>query len=185
VIHPLTEIGARYIAPQYYVAVNRNAEFEGIPSRFELFHWRTLDGGSVLPAFSTPWWCRDFVNTFYAGKGSPLPRPRNLDALSLAEVLQYLEPQGTCKVAFNPKAIAPGKWIRPSQLMTASYWRRFATEVRPPLEKLFAEKATEVEDHVGNPDDHLGKIKQLCAPSVPEIVQYAHARTSEWELNHC
>jgi hypothetical protein len=183
VIHPLTEIGARYIAPQYYVAVNRNDEFEGIPSRFELFHWRTLDGGRVLPAFSTPWWCRDFVNTFYAGKGSPLPRPRNQDALSLAEVLEYLEPQGTWKVAFDPIAVAPGKWMRPSQLMTASYWRRFASELRPPLEKLFAEKATEV-GGVHNPDD-LWKVKQLCAPSIPEIVQYAHTRASEWELNHC
>jgi hypothetical protein len=184
VIHPLTEIGARYIAPQYYVAVNRNDEFEGIPSRFELFHWRTLDGGSVLPAFSYPEWCQDFVKTYYSREGSSLPRPRNLDALSLAEVLQYLDPQGTKKVAFNPMAIAPGKWMRPSQLVTASYWRRFASEIRPPLEKLFAGKATEVEDCVGNPDD-LWKVKQLCAPSVPEIVQYAHARTSEWELNRC
>jgi hypothetical protein len=182
-IHPLTEIGARYIAPQFYVAVNRNAEFEGIPSRFELYHWRTLDGGSVLPAFSFPEWCKDFVNTYYAGEGSTLPRPRNQDALSLAEVVEYLEPQGTWKVAFNPMAIAPGKWMRPSQLVTASYWRRFASEIRPPLERLFAEKATEI-GGIHNPDD-LGKVKQLCAPSVPEIVQYAHARTSEWELNHC
>jgi hypothetical protein len=181
-IHPLTEIGARYIAPQFYVAVNRNAEFEGIPSRFELFHWRTLDEGSVLPAFSFPEWCQEFVKIYHAGEGSALPRPRNQDALSLAEVLEYLEPQGTSKVAFNPKAIAPGKWMRPSQLVTASYWRRLATEMRLPLEKLFAEKATEVEDCVGNPDD-LWKVKELCAPSVPEIVQYAHARTSEWEFN--
>ena len=183
-IHPLTEIGARYIAPQYYVAVNRNDEFEGIPSRFELFHWGTLDGGSVLPAFSVREWCQEFVKIYYAGEGSTLPRPRNQDALSLAEVLEYLEPQGTWKVAFNPKAIAPGKWMRTSQHVTASYWRRLATEMRPALEKLFAEKATEVEDCVGNPDD-LWKVKQLCAPSVPEIVQYAHARASEWELNHC
>jgi hypothetical protein len=98
-------------------------------------------------------------------------------------VLEYLEPLGTWKVAFNPMAIAPGKWIRPSQLVTASYLRRFASEIRPPLEKLFAEKATEV-GGVHNPDD-LWKVKELCAPSVPEIVQYAHARTSEWELNHC
>jgi hypothetical protein len=180
----LTEIGARYIAPECFVAVNRNDEFEGIPSRFELFHWRTLDGGSVLPAFSFPEWCRDFVKIYYAGESPTLPRPRNLDALSLAEVLEYLEPQGTWKVAFNPMAIAPGKWMRPSQLVTASYWRRFASELRPPLEKLFAEKATEVEDCVGNPDD-LWRVKELCAPSVPEIVQYAHARTSEWEVNYC
>jgi hypothetical protein len=183
VIYPITEIGARYIAPQFYVAVNRNAEFEGIPSRFELYHWRTLHGGSVLPAFSYPEWCQEFVKIYYAGEGSTLPRPRNQDALSLAEVLEYLEPLGTWKVAFNPMAIAPGKWIRPSQLVTASYLRRFASEIRPPLEKLFAEKATEV-GGVHNPDD-LWKVKELCAPSVPEIVQYAHARTSEWELNHC
>ena len=72
-IHPLTEIGARYIAPECFVAVNRNDEFEGIPSRFELFHWRTLDGGSVLPAFSFPEWCRDFVKTYYAGESPTLP----------------------------------------------------------------------------------------------------------------
>jgi hypothetical protein len=180
-IHPLTEIGARYIAPQYYVAVNRNDELEGIPSRFELFHWRTLDGGSVLPAFSYPEWCQDFAKTYYAGKHSPLPKPHNLDALSLAEVLKYLEPQGTWEVAFNPMAVAPGKWIRPWNLVTASYCRRLASEMRPPLEKLFAEKATEVEACVGNPDA-LGTIKELCAPSVPEIVQYARARTAEFEL---
>ena len=180
-IHPLTEIGARYIAPQYYVAVNSNDEFEGIPSRFEHLHWRTLDGGSVLPVFSFREWCKDFVKTYYSREGSPLPKSHNQDALSLAEVLEYLEPQGTWKVAFNPKAIAPGKWIRPWNLVTASYCRRLATEMRLPLEKLFAEKATEVEDCVGNPD-FLWKVKQLCAPSVPEIVQYARARTAEFEL---
>ena len=184
-IHPMTEIGARYIAPQYYVAVNRNAEFESIPGRFELYHWCTLDEGRVLAAFSFREWCRDFVKTYYTGEGWNLPRPHNQDALSLAEVLQFLEPQGTCKVAFNPKAIAPGKWMRPRKVVAARYCRRFATEVRRPLEKLFAEKAIEVEECFGNPDDFLWKIKELCAPSVPEIVQYAHARTSEWELNHC
>jgi hypothetical protein len=183
-IHPLTEMGARFIAPQYIVVVNWPDELEGIPSCFELFDWCTLDGGSVLPAFSYREWCQDFAETYYAGEGSTLPRPHNKDALSLAEVLEYLEPQGTWKVAFDPMAVAPGKLMRPSQLVTASYCRRFASEIRPPLEKLFAEKATEVDDCVGNPDD-LWKVKELCAPSVSEIVQYAHARTSEWELNHC
>jgi hypothetical protein len=183
-IHPLTAgMGARYIAPQYCLAANSNNEFEGIPSRFELSHWRTLDGGSVLSAFSYREWCRDFVKIYYAREGSTLPRPHLQDALSLAEVLEYLEPQGTWKVAFDPIAVAPGKWMRPSQLVTASYWRRLATEIRPPLENLFAETATEV-GGVHNPDD-LEKVKELCAPSVPEIVQYAHARTSELELNHC
>jgi hypothetical protein len=182
-IHPMTEIGARYIAPQYYVAVNGNAEFEGIPGRFEHVHRRTLDGGTVLPVFSFREWCKDFVKTYYAREGSPLPKPLNQDALSLAEVLEYLEPKGTQYVAFDPMAMAPGNWMRPWQIVTASYWRRLATEMRPPLERLFAEKATEI-GGIHNPDD-LWKVTQLCAPSVPEIVQYAHARTSEWELNHC
>ncbi len=182
--HPLAEIGARFIAPQYFVAVNRNDELEGISSRLELYHWCTLDGGSVLPAFTFREWCQDFVKTYYAGEGSTLPRPHNQDALSLAEVLDYLEPEGTWKVAFDPMAVAPGRWMRPWNLVTASYCRRLASEMRPPLEKLFAEKATEVEDCVGNPHD-LWKVKEMSAPSVSEIVQYAHARTSEWELNHC
>ena len=182
-VHPLTEIGARCIAPQYYVAVNPKDELEGITSRLERCHWCTLDGGRVLPAFSFAEWCQDFVNTYYAGEGPPLPRPRNQDALALAEVLEYLEPQGTQYVAFDPIAMAPGKWMRPWQIVTASYWRRLATEMRPPLEKLFAEKASEV-GGVHNPDD-LWRVKEICAPSVSEIVQYAHARTSEWELDHC
>jgi hypothetical protein len=181
----LAGIGARYIAPQFYVAVNRNDELEGIPSRFDLYHWRTLDGCSVLPVFSFPERCRVFAKTCYAGKYSPLPIPHNLDALSLAEVLEWLEPQGTWKVAFNPVAVAPGKWMRPSNLVTASYCRRLATEMRPPLERLFADKATEVEHFVGNPADDLWKVKEACAPSVSEIVLDAHARASEWELNHC
>jgi hypothetical protein len=176
-------MGARFIAPQYYVAVNSKDELEGISSRLERCHWCTLDGGSVLPAFSFRKWCRDFDKTFYAGEGSTLPRTLNQDALSLAEGLEYLEPQGTQYVAFDPIAMAPGKWMRPWQIVTASYWRRLATEMRPPLEKLFAEKATEV-GGVHTPDD-LWKVKELCAPSVPEIVQYARARASEWELNHC
>jgi hypothetical protein len=144
VIHPITEIGARYIAPQYYVAVNSNDEYEGIPNRFERYHWCTLDGGRVLPVFSFREWCRDFDKTFYAGEGSTLPRTLNQDALALAEVLEYLEPKGTQYVAFDPMAMAPGKWMRPWQIVTASYWRRLATEMCPPLERLFAEKATEI-----------------------------------------
>jgi hypothetical protein len=185
VIHHLAGIGARYIAPEFYVPVNRNDELEDIPSRFELFRYRTLDGDSVLPVFSFPKWCQEFAKTYYAEEHWPLPRPRNLDALSLGELLEHLEPRGTWKVAFDPMAVAPGKWMRPWNIMTASYCRRFATEVRLPLEKLFAEKATEVEDCLGNPDDDLWKVKEACAPSVSKIVQDAHARASEWELNHC
>ena len=157
-IHHLTaEMGARYIAPQYHVAVKMPDEPGDIPNRFELYHWCTLDGDSALPVFNFPEWCQDFAKTCYAEKGSPLPLPHNLDALSRAEVLEWLEPQGSWKVAFNPVAVAPGKWMRPSKLVTASYCRRLATEMRPSLEKLFAEKATEVEDCVGNPDPVDGK----------------------------
>jgi hypothetical protein len=185
-IHHLTaEMGAQYIAPQYYVVVKMPDEPGDIPNRFELYDWCTLDEGRVLLAFSFQEWCGDFVKTYYTGEGWNPPRPHNQDALSLAEVLEYLEPQGTWMVAFDPIAFAPGKWMRPRKVETARYCRRFATEVRRPLEKLFAEKAIEVEECFGNPDDYLWKIKELCAPSVPEIVQYAHARTSEWELNHC
>src|SRR5688572_15550432 len=126
-IHHLTaEMGARYIAPQYYVVVKMPDEPGDIPNRFELYHWCTLDEGRVLPAFSFREGCRDFVKTYYAGEGWNLPRPHNQDAISLAEVLEYLEPQGTWKVAFDPMAVAPGKWIRPWNLRTARYCRRFA-----------------------------------------------------------
>jgi len=173
--------GAQYIAPQYFVAVNPKDELEGISSRLELFHWCTLDEGSVLPAFTCREWCRDFVKTYYAGEDSTPPRTLNQDALALAEVLECLEPEGTRYVAFDPMAVAPGKWLRPWQIVTASYCRRLAKEMRPALEKLVAEKAPEV-GGVHNPED-LWKLKEVCAPSVSEIVQYAHARTSEWELN--
>jgi hypothetical protein len=179
-IHPLTEIGARYIAPQYYVAVNRNDEFEGIPSRFELYHWRTLNGGTTLPAFSTPWWCRDFVRTYWAGDNHTMPRPLLRGVFELAEVLEYLE--DVRRVVFDPEATATMAWSNPQVTMSASYFSHFAREIRPDAENLFEEAEAQVGgDWFSNPDDLL-RIKLLCEPSVSKVVRKAHARTAESEV---
>jgi hypothetical protein len=53
--------------------------------------------------------------------------------------------------------------------------------MRPNIENLFKVAEAQVGgDLFGNPDD-LQKIKELCAPSVPEVARNAHARTAEWE----
>ncbi len=134
----------RYIAPSYFVGVKMNWP-EGLDVVTEMFEWHTLDEGGVLPAFTTRERCREFFKAYYAGADPTPPKPLNLDAIALAEVVEDLGVKGLKNVVFDPQAIAPGSWGRPSQVLTAGYCRRFAREMRPGLEKLFAEKAAELE----------------------------------------
>jgi hypothetical protein len=149
----------------------------------ELFEWRTLDGDGVLPAFTYRELCRDFFEAYYAGTDQIPPSTLALDAFALADVVEDLGVTGLEYVVFDPQAIAPGRWRRPSRVRTAGYCRRFAMEVRPGLEKLFAEKAAELEGGFSKPEDLL-TVKDLCAPFVSDVTRDAHARTAEWEVYH-
>src|SRR5687767_12041050 len=111
-------------------------------SRAELFDWLTLDEGTTLSAYSTPWWCRDFVRTYWAGDSQAMPRPLLRDVFALAEVLEYLE--DVERIVFDPEAIATRVWSNPQSTMSASYFCRFAREVRPDLEKSFKEAEAQV-----------------------------------------
>jgi hypothetical protein len=175
--------GAFFLAPKYFVPVDDQNEprKHGGPAAF---NWRTLDEGSILPAFTSLELFLDFVQTYYAGEGSTVPAHLNLKAFELADVLEFLEPEGVEAVAIDPVSNRAGQWSDPWETMSAEYFRRLAEEMRPGLNRLFAEVVAEL----GYSEDwdapqSLRKVKRLSAPRVDDVVKDAHARIQEWETN--
>jgi hypothetical protein len=172
--------GAELIVPSFCVAAKMKDQPQAFNSRAELFNWLTLDEGTTLPAYSTPWWCRDFVRTYWAGDNHTMPGPLLRSVFALGEVLEYLE-DVRC-VVFDPEATATMAWSNPQLTMSASYFSHFAREIRPDAENLFEEAEAQVGgDWLSNPDD-LWRIKLLCEPSVSKVVRKAHTRTEAWEM---
>ena len=171
--------GAELIAPSCYVAAKMKDQRQPFNSRAELFDWLTLDEGTTLPAFSSPWWCRDFVQTYWAGDSHTMPRCLNRSVFALADVVAYLK--DVKRVVFDPEATATKVWSNPQSTMSASYFCRFAKEMRPDIENLIKGAEAQVGgDWFSNPDDLL-KIKELCEPSMTKVMRHAHVRTAEWE----
>jgi len=99
---------------------------------------------------------------------------------ALADVIDYLK--DVKRVVFDPEATATKVWSNPQPTMSASYFCRFANEMRPDTEKLFEGAAAHVDgDWFSNPDDLL-KIKELCEPSMTKVMRHAHVRAEEWEV---
>jgi hypothetical protein len=172
--------GAELIVPSFCVAAKMKDQPQAFNSRAELFDWLTLDEGTTLPAFSTPWWCRDFVQIYWAGDSHTMPRPLLRGVFELAEVLEFLE--DVRRVVFDPEATATMAWSNPRLTMSASYFSHFAREIRRDAENLFEEAEAQVGgDWLSNPDDLL-RIKLLCEPSVSKVVRKAHARTARSEV---
>jgi hypothetical protein len=172
--------GAFFLAPKYYVPMDRKEPPKhGGPAAF---NWRTLDEGSILPAFTSLELFLHFVRTFYAGEGSTEPRHLALKALDLAELLEFLEPEGVESVAIDPMTTYPGQWSDPWEIMSADYFRRLAEEMRPGLDRLFAEVVAElgVSEDWHTPKN-IRKVKRLCAGRVEAVIKDAHARTQEYE----
>jgi hypothetical protein len=169
--------GAELIVPSIWVAAKMKDQPQAFNSRAELFDWLTLDEDTTLPAFSTPWGCRDFAQTIRAGNSHTMPRPLLRSVFALAEVLEHLE--DVRRVVFDPEATATMAWSNPRLTMSASYFCRFVREIRPHAQNLFAEAEAQVGgDWLSNPDD-LWRIKLLCEPSVSKVVRKAYARTAE------
>ena len=172
--------GAFFLAPKYFVPVDRKEPHKhGGPAAF---NWRTLDEGSILPAFTSLELFLDFVHTYYAGQGSTVPVHLKLKALELADVLEYLKPEGVESVAIDPLTTYPGQWSDPWEIMSTDYFRRFAEEMCPGLDRVFAEVVSEL----GHSEDwdapqNLRKVKRLSALRVEEVVKDAHARIREWQ----
>jgi hypothetical protein len=172
--------GAFFIAPKYFVPMDRKeSPKHGGPAAF---NWRTLDDGRIFPAFTSLELFLKFVRTYYAGEGSTEPRHLNLSAFDLAELLEFLEPEGVESVAIDPMTTYPGQWSDPWEIMSADYFRRLAEEMCPGLDRLFAEVVAEL----GVPEDwhipkNLRKVKRQCAGRVEEVVKDTHARIQEWE----
>jgi hypothetical protein len=66
--------------------------------------------------------------------------------------------------------------------MSADYFRRLAEEMRPGLDRLFAELVAEL----GDSEDwrtplNIRKVKRWSASRVEEVVKDAHARIQEWK----
>lgn len=172
--------GAELIVPSFCVAAKMKDQPQAFNCRAELFDWLTLDEGTTLPAYSTSWWCRDFVRTYWAGDNHTMPRPLLRGVFELAEVLEYLE--DVRRVVFDPEATATKVWSNPQSTMSASYFCRFAKEMRPDIENLIKGAEAQVGgDWFSNPDDLL-KIKELCEPSMTKVMRHAHARAEEWEV---
>ena len=172
--------GAELIVPSFRVAAKMKGQPQAFNCRAELFDWLTLDEGTTLPVFSTYWWCRDFVQTYWTGDSCTMPRSLNRSVFALAEVVEYLE--DVKRVVFDPEATATRAWSNPQLTMSASYFCRLAEEMRPDAEDLFEVAEAQVGgDWFSNPDDLL-RIKLLCEPSVSEVVRNAHARAAEWEV---
>jgi len=178
VTYPIS--GAELMVPSFSVAAKMKDQPQAFNSRAELFDWLTLDEGTSLPVFSTPWRCRDFVQTYHAGNSHTMHRPLLRSVFALAEVLEYLE--DVRRVVFDPKATATTAWSNPQLTMSASYLCRLAREIRPDAEDLFKVAEAQVGgDWFSNPDDLL-RITLLCEPSVSKVVRNAHARAEEWEV---
>ena len=172
--------GAELIVPSIWVAAKMKDQPQAFNSRAELFDWLTLDEGTTLAAFSTYWWCRDFVQAYWTGDSYTMPRSLNRSVFALAEVIEYLE--DVRRVVFDPEATATMAWSNPRLTMSASYFCRLAREIRPDAENLFEGAEAQVGgDWFSNPDDLL-RIKELSEPSVSKVVRDAHARTAEWEV---
>jgi hypothetical protein len=172
--------GAFFIAPKYFVPMDRKeSPKHGGPAAF---NWRTLDEGSILPAFTSLELFLDFVRTYYAGEGSTEPRHLALKAFDLAELLEFLEPEGVESVAIDPVSNRAGQWSDPWETISADYFRRLAKEMLPGLDKLFAEVVAEL----GDSEDwrtplNIRKVKRWSASRVEEVVKDAHARIQEWK----
>lgn len=109
-----------------------------------------------------------------------MPRSLNRSVFALAEVVEYLE--DVKRVVFDPEATETRAWSNPQSTMSASYFCRFAREMRPDTEKLFEGAEAQVGgDGISNPDDLL-RIKELCEPSMSKVMHDARARTAEWEV---
>ena len=173
--------GAFFLAPKYFVPVDDRKE----PRKHggsAAFNWRTLDEGSILPAFTSLELFLDFVQTYYAEEGSTVPVHLNLKAFELADVLEFLEPEGVESVAIDPVSNRAGQWSDPWETMSADYFRRLTEEMRPGLDRLFAEIVSEL----GDSEDwrtplNIRKVKRWSASRVEEVVKDAHARIQEWK----
>jgi hypothetical protein len=69
--------GAELIVPSFRVAAKMKGQPQAFNCRAELFDWLTLDEGTTLPVFSTYWWCRDFVQTYWTGDSCTMPSARS------------------------------------------------------------------------------------------------------------
>jgi hypothetical protein len=171
--------GAYFLAPKYYVPVDeKESPKHGGPAAF---NWHTLDEGSKLPAFTSLELFLDFVQTYYAGEGSPVPVHLNLKAFELADVLEFLEPEGVESVVLDSVSNRAEQWSDPWETMSAHYFRRLAEEMRPGLDRVFAEVVAEL----GDSEDwrtslNIRKVKRWSASRVEEVVKDAHARIQEW-----
>ena len=172
--------GAFFLAPKYFVPVDRKESVNHGGNA--AFHWRTLDEGSILPAFTSLESFLNFVQTYCAGEGSTEPVRMDLKVFELADVLEFLEREGVESVAIDPMTNYPGRWSDPWETMSADYVRRLAEEMRPGLDTLFAEVVAELGDSEDwRTRQNIRKVKRWSASRVEEVVKDAHARIQEWE----
>jgi hypothetical protein len=185
---------AQLIAPEIFVFAKERKKVRPGTSGPAAFMWQTLTMGintlhprRLLPVFFSPESRENFIQKYYIDHGTIPPTHLSIDPFALAEAIEYLEEEGVELVAPDPMAFSGEgfafQYFTLPYRFNAAYYRRVMLELRPGLEKLFAENVGGAEDWMNNPAD-LQKVKERCAAGVEGVLRDAHARAAEWERQY-
>jgi hypothetical protein len=182
---------ALLIAPELFVFAKERKKVRPGTSGPAAFMWHTLTEGAntlhprrLLPVFFSPESRENFIQKYYIDHGMTPPAHLSIDPFALAEAIEFLEEEGVELVAPDPVGFSGGSFTSPYFTLpysfNAAYYRRVMLEMRPGLERLFAENVAGAEDWMNDPAD-LQKVKERCAAGIEGVLWDAHARAAEWE----
>ncbi|HEY6712967.1 MAG TPA: hypothetical protein VI055_11930 [Rubrobacter sp.] len=182
---------ALLIAPELFVFAKERKKVRPGTSGPAAFMWHTLTEGAntlhprrLLPVFFSPESRENFIQKYYIDHGMTPPAHLSIDPFALAEAIEFLEEEGVELVAPDPVGFSGGSFTSPYFTLpysfNAAYYRRVMLEMRPGLERLFAENVAGAEDGMNDPAD-LQKVKERCAAGIEGVLWDAHARAAEWE----
>jgi hypothetical protein len=185
---------AQLIAPELFVFAKERKKVRPGTSGPAAFMWHTLTMGintlhprRLLPVFFSPESRENFIQKYYIDHGTTPPSHLSIDPFVLAEAIAYLEEEGVELVAPDPVAVVgknlPSPYFTAPYLYDAAYYRRVMLELRPGLERLFAENVAGAEDWMNDPVS-LQKVKERCAAGIAGVLRDARARAAEWERQY-
>ena len=185
---------AQLIAPEIFVFAKERKKVRPGTSGPAAFMWHTLTMGintlhprRFLPVFFSPESRENFIQKYYIDHGTIPPTHLSIDPFALAEAIEYLEEEGVELVAPDPVGFSGEGFASPyltaPYRYNAAYYRRVMLELRPGLERLFAENVADAEDWKNDPAA-LQKVKERCAAGIEGVLRDAHARAAEWERQY-
>jgi hypothetical protein len=185
---------AQLIAPEIFVFAKERKKVRQGTSGPAAFMWHTLTHAAstlhprrFLPVFFSPESRENVIQKYYIDHGMTPPTHLSIDPFALAEAIEYLEEEDVELVAPDPVGFSGGSFTSPyftlPYLYNAAYYRRVMLEMRPGLERLFAENVGGAEDWMNDPAD-LQKVKERCAAGIEGVLRDARARAAEWERQY-